>query len=203
MISLGEQLSICERIRFLQISWSSFYSRSRPVSEANLALMPVIDELYLECPFAGRQLLRDLLLQRGVQAGRRRKSALMRRMTVEARYRRPNMSKLAPGQRIYPYLLRSFVYLAAVIDWHSRRVLSWKLSNTMDVSFCLEALDEALEKYSKPEIFNIDQGSQFPNAAFTDQLKQAGIKISMDGKGRWADNVFVERFWRSLKCEEI
>lgn len=145
----------------------------------------------------------------------------MRRLAIEALYRKPNTSKPAPGHGIYPYLLRGlaitrpnqvwamdisyipmahgFVYLAAVIDWFSRRVLSWKLSNMMDVSFCLDALDEALAQYGKPEIFNTDQGSQFTSLAFTDRLKQEGIKISMDGKGHWADNVFVERFWRSLK----
>jgi putative transposase len=149
----------------------------------------------------------------------------MRRMAIAALYRKPNTSKPAPEHRIYPYLLRGlaitrpnqvwamdisyipmargFVYLTAVIDWFSRRVLSWKLSITMDVSFCLESLDEALGKYGKPKIFNTDQGSQFTSVAFTDRLKQSGIRISMDGKGRWADNVFVERFWRSIKYEEV
>jgi putative transposase len=170
-------------------------------------------------------LLRDMLAQRGIQVGRKHVRSLMRRMAIEALYRKPNTSIPSPGHRIYPYLLRGvsvtrpnqvwamdisyipmargFVYLAAVIDWFSRRVLSWKLSITMDVSFCLEALDEALSKYGKPEIFNTDQGSQFTSVAFTDRLKQEGIKISMDGKGRWADNVFVERFWRSIKYEEV
>jgi len=160
-----------------------------------------------------------------VLVGRRHMRTVMRRMGIEASYRKPNTSKPAQGHRIYPYLLRNvavtrsnqvwatdityvpmkrgFVYLIAVIDWFSRRVLSWKLSITMDVSFCLEALDEALSKYGKPEIFNTDQGSQFTSEAFTGRLKKEGIKISMDGKGRWCDNVFVERFWRSIKYEEI
>ena len=171
------------------------------------------------------RLLRDMLAQRGIQVGRKHVRSLMRRMGIESLYRKPNTSKPAPGHRIYPYLLRGvsisrpnqvwamdityipmargFVYLAAVIDWFSRRVLSWKLSITMDVSFCLEALDEALAKYGKPEMFNTDQGSQFTSVAFTDRLKQEGIKISMDCKGRWADNVFVERCWRSLKYEQV
>jgi len=187
--------------------------------------MRQIDELHLEYPFAGSRLLRDLLAQRGVQTGCRHIRTLMRRMAIEALYRKPNTSKPAPGHKIYPYLLRGlaitrpnqvwamdisyipmsrgFIYLAAVIDWFSRKVLAWRLSITMDVSFCLEALEEALGKYGRPEIFNTDQGSQFTSVAFTDRLKLAGIKISMDGKGRWADNVFVERFWRSIKYEEV
>jgi putative transposase len=225
MISHEEKLSIQKQVRLLGLSRSSFYYRPRAVSEADLKLMRQIDELHLEYPFAGSRLLRDMLAQRGIQVGRKHVRSLMRRMAIEALYRKPNTSKPAPGHRIYPYLLRGvsitrpnqvwamdisyipmargFVYLAAVIDWFSRRVLSWKLSITMDVSFCLEALDEALARYGKPEIFNTDQGSQFTSVAFTDRLKQEGIKISMDGKGRWADNVFVERFWRSLKYEHV
>jgi len=225
MISHEEKLSIQKQVRLLGLSRSSFYYRPRAVSEADLKLMRQIDELHLEYPFAGSRLLRDMLAQRGIQVGRRHVRSLMRRMAIEALYRKPNTSKPAPGHRIYPYLLRGvsvtrpnqvwaidisyipmargFVYLAAVIDWFSRRVLSWKLSITMDVSFCLEALDEALARYGKPEIFNTDQGSQFTSVAFTDRLKQEDIHISMDGKGRWADNVFVERFWRSLKYEEV
>jgi putative transposase len=225
MISREEKLSIQKQVRLLGLSRSSFYYRPRAVSEADLKLMRQIDELHLEYPFAGSRLLRDMLAQRGIQVGRKHVRSLMRRMGIESLYRKPNTSKPAPGHRIYPYLLRGvsitrpnqvwamdityipmahgFVYLAAVIDWFSRRVLSWKLSITMDVSFCLEALDEALAKYGKPEMFNTDQGSQFTSVAFTDRLKQEGIKISMDGKGRWADNVFVERFWRSLKYEHV
>ena len=225
MISREEKLSIQKQVRLLRLSRSSFYYRPRAISEVDLKLMRQIDELHLEYPFAGSRLLRDMLAQRGLQVGRKHVRTLMRRLAIEALYRRPNTSKPAPGHGIYPYLLRGlaitrpnqvwamdisyipmalgFVYLAAVIDWFSRRVLSWKLSNTMDVSFCLEALDEALAQYGKPEIFNTDQGSQFTSVAFTDRLKQEGIRISMDGKGRWADNVFVERFWRSLKYEHV
>jgi putative transposase len=225
MISPDEKLSLVRQARLLSVGRSSFYYRPRPVSAADLHLMRQIDELHLEYPFAGSRLLRDLLAQRGVQTGRRHIRTLMRRMAIEALYRKPNTSKPAPGHKIYPYLLRGlaitqpnqvwamdisyipmargFVYLTAVIDWYSRKVLAWRLSITMDVSFCLEALEEALGKYGKPEIFNTDQGSQFTSVAFTDRLKQEGIAISMDGKGRWADNVFVERFWRSLKYEEV
>ena len=225
MISREEKLSIQKQVRLLRLSRSSFYYQPRAISEVDLKLMRQIDELHLEYPFAGSRLLRDMLAQRGLQVGRKHVRTLMRRLAIEALYRKPNTSKPAPGHKIYPYLLRGlaitrpnqvwamdisyipmahgFVYLAAVIDWFSRRVLSWKLSNTMDVSFCLEALDEALAQYGKPGIFNTDQGSQFTSVAFTDRLKQEGIRISMDGKGRWADNVFVERFWRSLKYEHV
>jgi putative transposase len=197
MISREENLSIQKQVRLLRLSLSSFYYRPRAVSEADLKLMRQIDELHLEYPFAGSRLLRDMLAQRDIQVGRKHVRSLMRRMAIEALYRKPNTSKPAPGHRIYPYLLRGmfvtrpnqvwameisyipmargFAYLAAVIDWFSRRVLSWKLSITMDVSFCLEALDEALEQYGKPEIFNTDQGSQFTSVAFTDRLKQEGI----------------------------
>jgi putative transposase len=186
--------------------------------------MRQIDELHLNYPFAGSRMLRDLLWQRGLVVGRHVRT-LMRRTSIEAIYRRPNTSKPAPGHRIYPYLLRGlaitrpnqvwamdityipmargFVYLAAVVDWFSRKVLAWKLSITMETSFCIEALDEALSRNEKPEIFNTDQGSQFTSEAFTGRLRENGISISMDGKGRWRDNVFVERIWRSIKYEEV
>ena len=184
-----------------------------------------IDELHLNYPFAGSRMLRDLLGQQGLEVGRRHIRTLMKRMCIEAIYRRPNTSKPAPGQRIYPYLLRGlavtrpnqvwamdityipmargFVYLAAVVDWFSRRVLAWRLSITMDTSFCIEALEEALSRNEKPEIFNTDQGSQFTSAEFTGALLAKGIAISMDGKGAWRDNVFVERLWRTIKYEEV
>ncbi len=225
MITPVHKLTIQRQARVLQISRSSAYYRRRPAPESDLKLMRQIDELHLDYPFAGSCMLRDLLVQRGISVGRRHVRTLMRKLSIEAIYRKPNSSRPAPGHKIYPYLLRGlavtepnqgwamdisyipmahgFVYLAAVVDWFSRRVLSWKLSITMDVSFCMEAVEEALALYSKPEIFNTDQGSQFTSVAFTDRLKQAGIAISMDGKGRWADNVFVERFWRSLKYEEV
>ena len=225
MIDPEHELPISRQTEILQISRSSVYYKPRPIPEADLWLMRRIDELHLNYPFAGSRMLRDLLRQQGLEVGRRHVKTLMRRMGIEAIYRKPNTSKPAPGHRIYPYLLRNlsitrpnqawamdisyipmargFVYLAAVIDWFSRRVLAWKLSITMDTSFCLEALEEALAKYGKPEIFNTDQGSQFTSEAFTGRLKEAGIAISMDGKGRWCDNVFVERFWKSIKYEHV
>ncbi len=225
MIKPEHKLSISRQAELLEISRSTIYYRPRPISDADLMLMRRIDELHMNYPFAGSRMLRDMLSQQGLEVGRRHVRALMRRMGIETLYRRPNTSKPAPGQKIYPYLLRGlpvtrpnqvwamdityipmargFVYLAAVIDWFSRRVLSWRVSITMDTSFCIEALEEALSRHGKPEIFNTDQGSQFTSEAFTGRLKEEGIQISMDGKGRWADNVFVERLWRSLKYEHV
>jgi len=184
-----------------------------------------LDELHLDYPFAGSRMLRDLLRGEGIAIGRQRVAGMMRRMGIAALYRRPNTSKPAPGHKIYPYLLRSvaverpnqvwamdityipmargFVYLAALVDWFSRRVLSWRVSITMEVEFCLEAVEEALAKHGRPEIFNTDQGSQFTGADFTGLLLDNAIAISMDGKGAWRDNVFVERLWRSVKYEEV
>jgi putative transposase len=195
------------------------------VSPADLAIMRRIDELYLDYPFAGSRMLRDLLRGKGVAIGRGRVATMMKRMAIEALYRRPNTSKPEPGHKIYPYLLRAitverpnqvwamdityipmargFVYLAVVVDWFSRRVLAWRLSITMEVEFCLEAVEEALAKHGRPEIFNTDQGSQFTSADFTGLLLGQAIAISMDGKGSWRDNVFVERLWRSVKYEEV
>ena len=183
-----------------------------------------IDALHLEHPFAGSRMLRDLLRAEGVVIGRRAVATLMRRMGIEALYRRPNTSKAAPGHKIHPYRLRGlvvdrpnqvwamdityipmargFVYLAAVVDWFSRRVLSWRLSITLETEFCLEAVGEALARHGKPEIFNTDQGSQFCSQAFTGLLQDQKIAISMDGRGAWRDNVFVERLWRTVKYEE-
>jgi len=225
MIDPKHELPIAKQAEELEIGRSTVYYRPRPVSDADLMLMRRIDELHLNYPFAGSRMLRDMLSQQGFEVGRRHVRTLMRQMAIEAIYRRPNTSKPAPGHRIYSYLLRGlaitrpnqvwamdityipmargFVYLAAVVDWFSRRVLAWKLSITMDVSFCIEALEEALSNYGKPEIFNTYQGSQFTSEAFTGRLKKEGIQISMDGKGRWCDNVFVERLWRSLKYEEV
>lgn len=184
-----------------------------------------IDELHLEYPFAGSRMLRDMLNREGINVGRKHVSTLMKRMGIEALYRRPNTSKRHRKHPVYPYLLRGmtidqanqvwamdityipmakgFVYLCAVVDWASRKVLSHKVSITMDTSFCIEALEEALHRYGKPAIFNTDQGSQFTSAAFTDVLREQDIRISMDGKGAWRDNVFVERIWRSIKYEEV
>jgi putative transposase len=225
MIDPEHDLAIKQQAEVLGISRSTVYYEPRPISEEDLWLMRRLDELHLNYPFAGSRMLRGLLWQQGLEVGRRHIKTLMRRMGIEAIYRKPNTSKPAPGHRIYPYLLRElfitrpnqawamdityipmargFIYLAAVVDWFSRRVLAWKLSITMDVSFCIEALEEALSRNEKPEIFNTDQGSQFTSEAFTGRLKEEGIRISMDGKGRWRDNVFVERVWKSVKYEEV
>jgi len=225
MIDPEHDLAIKQQAEVLGISRSTVYYEPRPISAEDLWLMRRLDELHLNYPFAGSRMLRGLLWQQGLEVGRRHIKTLMRRMGIEAIYRKPNTSKPAPGHRIYPYLLRElfitrpnqawamdityipmargFIYLAAVVDWFSRRVLAWKLSITMDVSFCIEALEEALSRNEKPEIFNTDQGSQFTSEAFTGRLKEEGIRISMDGKGRWRDNVFVERVWKSVKYEEV
>jgi putative transposase len=225
MIDRQHDLSITKQAEALGISRSSVYYLPRPVPAAELAVMRRMDELHLEFPFAGSRMLRDLLNQDGIKIARRRVTTLMKRMGIEAIYRKPNTSKPAPGHKIYPYLLRGmvvdtpdkvwamdityvpmacgFVYLAAVVDWFSRRVLSWRLSITMEAGFCIEALEEAIARHGRPEIFNTDQGAQFTGHDFTGVLNKAGIAISMDGKGAWRDNVFVERLWRSIKYEEI
>jgi putative transposase len=225
MIDRNHDLPIIKQARALGISRGSVYYLPRPVPAATLAVMRRMDELHLEFPFAGSRMLRDLLNKEGVEIGRCRVATLMKRMGIEALYRKPNTSKPAPGHKIYPYLLRGmtidrpnqvwamdltyvpmargFVYLAVVIDWFSRRVLAWRLSVTMEAAFCVEALEEALARQGRPEIFNTDQGSQFTSEAFTGVLTRNGIAISMDGKGAWRDNVFVERLWRSVKYEEV
>lgn len=225
MIDRDHELSLVRQAKALNISRGSVYYKPRSVSPADLAIMRRIDELHLEYPFAGSRMMRDFLNRAGVSIGRRHVAALMKRMGLEALYRRPNTSKPAPGHKIYPYLLRGvkvekpnqvwatdityipmargFVYLVAVIDWFTRRVLSHRVSITMEAGFCVEALEEALAKHGKPEIFNSDQGSQFSSEAFTGVLSRHDIKISMDGKGSWRDNVFVERLWKSVKYEEV
>jgi putative transposase len=225
MIDREHDLPITRQARALGISRGSVYYLPRPVSPADLAIMRRMDELHLELPFAGSRMLRDLLTQEGIEVGRRHVATLMKRMGLQAIYRKPNTSKPAPGHKIYPYLLRGvsvdrpnqvwamditdvpmargFVYLAAVVDWFSRRVLAWRVSISMEAAFCVEALEEALARHGRPEIFNTDQGSQFTGHDFTSVLLKADIAISMDGKGSWRDNVFVERLWRSIKYEEI
>jgi putative transposase len=225
MIDSSHGLSISRQAKVLNISRGSVYYEPRPVPAGDLAIMRRIDELHLDYPFAGSRMLRDMLHREGIEIGRRHVATLMKRMGIEALYRRPNTSRPAPGHKIYPYLLRGltvecpnqvwamdityipmargFVYLAAVVDWFSRRVLAWRLSITMEAAFCIEALEEALVKYGAPEIFNTDQGSQFTSADFTGVLIANAIAISMDGKGAWRDNVFVERIWRSVKYEEV
>ncbi|WP_461327024.1 IS3 family transposase [Bradyrhizobium barranii] len=225
MIDRGHDLSIVRQAKVLKLARSTVYYEPRPVSAEDLALMRRLDELHLDYPFAGARMLRSLLRREGVYAGRRHIATLMKRMGIEAVYRRPNTSKPAPGHKIYPYLLRGlkierpdhawamdityipmrrgFVYLAAVVDVFSRRVLAHRVSITMEAAFCVEAVQEALAKHGRPEIFNTDQGSQFTSLEFTDVLLDAKIAISMDGKGAWRDNVFVERLWRTVKYEEV
>jgi putative transposase len=225
MIDRSHALSLAQQVEELGISRGSFHDQPRPVSAANLAIMRRMDELHLEFPFAGSRMLRDLLVTEGLMVGRLHVSTLMKRMGIEALYRKPNTSKPAPGHQVYPYLLRKlpitrpnqvwamditsipmargFVYLAAVVDWFSRRVLAWRGSITLEAAFCIEALEEALARYGRPEIVNTDQGSQFTSTAFTEVLHKHKIAISMDGRGAWRDNVFVERLWRSVKYEEV
>jgi len=225
MIDRSHDLPVTRQARELGISRGSVYYLPRPVSEADLKIMRRIDELHLELPFAGSRMLRDLLRQEGIEIGRQHVATLMRKMAIEAIYRRPNTSKPAPGHKIYPYLLRKlpivrpnqvwatdisyipmakgFVYLVAIVDWFSRKVLAHRVSITMEADFCVEALEEALARYGKPEIFNTDQGSQFTSQAFTSVLLREDIAISMDGRGAWRDNVVVERLWRSVKYEEV
>jgi putative transposase len=225
MIDRAHDLPITKQAKALNISRGSVYYLPRPISEADLATMRHIDRLHLEFPFAGSRMLKGLLAAEGCKIGRRHVKTLMQRMGIEALYRRPRTTKPEPGHKIYPYLLRGieitqpnqawamdityipmergFVYLAVVLDWFSRRVLSWAVSITMEAAFCVETLEDALARHGKPEIFNTDQGSQFTGAAFTSVLIKNGIAISMDGKGAWRDNVFVERLWRSVKYEEV
>ncbi len=217
------QLSIVRQCVLLQISRSGHYYEPSGENAQTLALMRLIDEAFLAAPYYGsRQMMRHLH-RLGHRIGRNRVVRLMRKMGLRAIYQKPNTSAPHPQHRVYPYLLRDlavvranqvwctditdipmrrgFLYLVAVMDWHSRRVLSWRLSNTMDVGFCIEALEDALGLHGKPDIFNSDQGSQFTSLSFTQVLTDAGVRISMDGKGRWMDNVFIERLWRSLKYE--
>jgi putative transposase len=218
-------LSLSRQCKLVAISRSSLYYAPLGESPENLALMRRIDELFLKYPFYGsRQMVRHLRRE-GVIAGRHRVRRLMRLMGLEAIYRAPRTSTPHPGHRVYPYLLRDvvvsrpdqvwcadisyipvrrgFLYLVAIMDWASRRVLAWRLSNTMDAGFCVAALEEAMARFGKPEIFNTDQGSQFTSLEFTGVLKDAGVAISMDGRGRCLDNVFIERLWRSLKYEAV
>jgi putative transposase len=219
----NRRLSVARQCELAGMSRSSWYYRPRGESERNLALMRLIDQLYLEMPWYGsRQMTRELR-RAGHRVGRKRVRRLMRLMGLRSVAPRPFTSRRAPGHVVYPYLLddiritrknqawcadltyipmaHGFLYVVAIMDWHSRKVLAWRLSNTQDTAFCVEALEEAIERYGCPEIFNTDQGSQFTSSAWTDVLKHHAIRISMDGKGQWMDNVFIERLWRSLKYE--
>jgi putative transposase len=226
MIDRDHDLPIKRQAQLVGIARGSVYYQPEPISPADLRLMRRIDELHLEWPFAGSRMLRDLLrLHHGVEVGRRHVVTVMRRMGIEALYRKPDTSKKHPKHPVYPYLLRGlsieranqawaldityipmargFVYLVAVLDWATRRVLAHRVSITMEADFCVEALREAIDRHGVPEIVNTDQGSQFTSIEFTDELKAHGIAISMDGRGQWRDNVFVERLWKSVKYEEV
>ena len=225
MIDRDHDLPVVRQAKVLNLARSTVYYTPRPVSAEDLGVMRRLDELHLDYPFAGARMLRALLRREGVSIGRRRVATLMKRMGIAAIYRRPNTSKPAPGHKVHPYLLRGmkieranhvwamdityipmrrgFVYLAAVVDVASRRVLAHRVSITMEAAFCVEALEEALARHGRPDIFNTDQGSQFTSLDFTGVLTAAGVAISMDGKGAWRDNVFVERLWRTVKYEEV
>jgi putative transposase len=225
MIDRAHSMPITRQCRLLELSRSSVYYQAVPLPEATLALMRRIDEIHLKLPFYGSRRIRDQLQREGHKVNRKKVRRLMHLMGISALYPKRRTSLPGRGHKIYPYLLRDmtidrpnqvwsadicyipmargFLYLVAIMDWASRKVLSWRLSNTMDTEFCVDALEEALSLHGTPEIFNTDQGAQFTSDAFTSVLKDAGVRISMDGKGRWIDNVFIERLWRSLKYEEV
>jgi putative transposase len=225
MVTKDSPLPIVRQCQLLALPRSSFYYTHQGVSEDDLAMMRLIDECHLKHPYYGSRRIRDWLEDRDHVVNRKRVQRLMRQMGMAALYPKRNLSRRNQAHRVYPYLLkglsidranqvwatdvtyipmaRGFVYLVAIIDWYSRKVLAWQLSNTLDADFCVDALREALATYGRPAIFNTDQGSQFTSEAFTGVLREHDIRISMDGKGRWVDNVFVERLWRSLKYEEV
>ncbi len=225
MIDRAHALPVTRQCQLLDLNRSSVYYQPTGASDADLQLMRRIDEMHLKRPFYGSRRIRDWLQDEGFAVNRKRVQRLMRQMGITALYPKANTSRPGKRHKIYPYLLkglaidrpnqvwaadicyvpmaRGFVYVVAIMDWYSRKVLAWRVANTMDTEFCVEALEEAISRYGAPEIFNTDQGAQFTSEAFTGTLKAAGIRISMDGKGRWVDNVFVERLWRSLKYEEV
>ncbi len=225
MIDSNHELPIVRQARLLDLSRSSVYYLPQPTAASELALMRRIDELHLELPFAGSRMLRDLLRREGFAVGRKHVATLMRKMGIEALYQKPKTSRRHPAHPVFPYLLRKliitrpnhvwaaditylpmargFIYLVAIVDWATRRVLAWRLSTTLAADFCVEALHEAIAKYGVPEIFNTDQGSQFTHGDFVGLLHEHGIAISMDGKGCWRDNVFVERLWKTIKYEQV
>ena len=225
MINRKHKLSLVKQCKTLDIARSGIYYQPKPVGNLDLKLMRLMDEIHLRRPFLGIRRITDELHGLGNLVNRKRVWRLMRKMGVQAIYPKPNLSKANTKHKIYPYLLRElkidrpnqvwatdityipmskgFVYLTVIMDWYSRRILSWRISNSLDTGFCVDALEEALYHHGKPEIFNSDQGSQYTSEAFTDVLKANDIRISMDGKGAWRDNVFVERLWRSVKYEEV
>ena len=220
-----QKLSLSRQCQLVDISRSSVYYKPRPISAENLKYMRLIDEQYLKRPFCGSRGMRNYLRRLGYKVNRKRMQRLMRLMGLEPIYPKPKTSRAHPGHKIYPYLLKDMtidqpnqvwsadityipmtqghMYLVAVMDWHSRKVLSFKLSNTMDTAFCVEALTEALERFGRPQIFNTDQGAQFTSNEFTSTLKTSGIAISMDGRGRCQDNIFIERLWWTLKYQYL
>lgn len=219
------RISVRRQCELLEVARSSCYQSRKPESAQNLALMKEMDRVHMEHPYFGSRQMTRWFRRQGRDVNRKRMQRLMRVMGIEAHYRKPNLSRAKAGQRVYPYLLGGmevkqpnqvwatdityipleggYVYLCAVQDWQSRCILSWRLSNTLDTQFCVQALEEAMAAHGRPQIFNTDQGSQFTSEAFTTVLLEAGVKISMDGKGRCLDNVFIERFWRTLKYEEV
>jgi putative transposase len=225
MITKDDPLPITKQCRILELSRSSVYYMPAPLSDNDRELMRLVDEIHLEEPYLGSRGMKSALRVRGHKVGRIHVRTLMRKMGIEAIYKKPRLSKPHPGHTVYPYLLRGlditcanavwcsdityipmargFCYLVAVMDWASRKVLSFRLSNTLDASFCIEALEEALQKYGTPDIFNADQGSQFTSFEFTNILANHNIKISMDGQGRWRDNIFIERLWKTVKYQEV
>ena len=225
MVDRKDPVPVTRQCALLELPRSTFYHIPKPVTDEELELMALIDRCHLKYPFYGTRRIRDWLDDQGHTVNRKRIQRLMRTMGIAALYPKRNLSLANQAHKVYPYMLRNllidrpnqvwatditfipmargFVYLVAVMDWHSRRVLSWRVSNTLDTSFCTEALEAAIERYGAPEVFNTDQGCQFTSDDFTGVLKEHGIKISMDGKGRWVDNVFVERLWRSVKYEEV
>jgi putative transposase len=225
MIDKESALPLTRQSRILELSRSSLYYQAVPVSDRDLELMRRIDEIHLRHPYMGSRSIRDQLQDLGHMVGRQHVGTLMRRMGISALYRKPRLSKPHPDHKVYPYLLRGlqisranhvwaadityipmargFCYLVAIMDWASRKVLAWRLSNTLDASFCVEALKEAVARYGIPGIFNTDQGSQFTSDKFIEILEKHSIDISMDGKGRWMDNVFIERLWWSVKYQDV
>jgi putative transposase len=225
MIDTGHSLPLTRQSQILELSRSSLYYEAVLISDRDLELMRRVDEVHLRYPYMGSRSIRDQLQDMGYQVGRQHVGTLMKRMGIAAMYRKPRLSKPHPDHKVYPYLLRNldinranqvwaadityipmargFCYLVAIMDWASRKVLAWRLSNTLDTSFCVEALQEALGRYGVPEIFNTDQGSQFTSGAFTEILESHNIDISMDGKGRWLDNAFIERLWWSVKYQDV
>jgi len=225
MIEKEHTLPITKQCKILELSRASVYYTPHPVSDDDEKLMRLIDEIHLEDPTLGSRGMKNELRMRGHKAGRIHVRTLMRKMGIEAIYKKPHLSKPHPEHKVYPYLLRGldireankvwcadityipmargFCYLTAVMDWASRKVLSFRLSNTLDASFCIEALQEALRNYGTPDIFNTDQGSQFTSLEFTNILLNRNIKISMDGQGRWRDNIFIERLWKTVKYQEV